>query len=259
MPDIKTDDGCIIHVEVEGPERAPVLMLSNSLGTNLHMWDDQVAPLTRHFRLVRYDRRGHGKSSVPKGPYSMERLGRDVVAVLDALEIAKINWCGLSMGGMVGQWLGANAGKPHRQAHPLQHLVLLSRQDHVGRPHQAGAREGTGRHRRRQYGALVHQGIPRTLAAGDGKNARNVRGDQCRGLYRLRRSDPRHGSSSAVGENHRADTGHRRPVTIRRRRSKATNSSASTFPAPESPCSTPPISPIWSSRRFTPTRCLDFC
>ncbi len=109
MPDIKVDDGCIIHVEVEGPERAPVLMLSNSLGTNLHMWDDQFAPWTKHFRLVRYDRRGHGKSSVPKGPYTMARLGRDVVAVLDALNIAKINWCGLSMGGMVGQWLGANA------------------------------------------------------------------------------------------------------------------------------------------------------
>ncbi|MGA2892620.1 MAG: 3-oxoadipate enol-lactonase [Xanthobacteraceae bacterium] len=110
MPDIKTDDGCVIHVEIEGPENAPVLMLSNSLATDLHMWDGQVAPFTRHFRLVRYDRRGHGKSSVPKGPYTMERLGRDVLAVLDGLGISKINWCGLSMGGMVGQWLGANAG-----------------------------------------------------------------------------------------------------------------------------------------------------
>ena len=110
MPDIKVDDGCTIHVEVEGPERAPVLMLSNSLGTDLHMWDEQVAPLAQHFRLVRYDRRGHGKSDVPKGPYSMARLGRDVVGVLDGLGIAKINWCGLSMGGMVGMWLGANAG-----------------------------------------------------------------------------------------------------------------------------------------------------
>jgi 3-oxoadipate enol-lactonase len=109
MPDVKVDDGCTIHVEVEGPENAPVLMLSNSLGTDLHMWDEQVAPLTRQFRLVRYDRRGHGKSSVPKGPYSMERLGRDVVGVLDGLGIAKINWCGLSMGGMVGMWLGAHA------------------------------------------------------------------------------------------------------------------------------------------------------
>ncbi|HUD89922.1 MAG TPA: 3-oxoadipate enol-lactonase [Xanthobacteraceae bacterium] len=99
-----------MHVEVEGPENAPVLMMSNSLGTDLYMWDEQVAPFTRQFRLVRYDRRGHGKSSVPKGPYSMARLGRDVVGVLDGLGIAKINWCGLSMGGMVGMWLGANAG-----------------------------------------------------------------------------------------------------------------------------------------------------
>jgi 3-oxoadipate enol-lactonase len=109
MTDIKVDDGCIIHAELEGPERAPVLMLSNSLGTNLHMWDEQVSPLTRHFRLLRYDRRGHGQSSAPKGPYTMERLGRDVVGVLDALGIQRINWCGLSMGGMVGMWLGANA------------------------------------------------------------------------------------------------------------------------------------------------------
>jgi len=108
MPEINAD-GCRIHVEVEGPERAPVLMLSNSLGTNLHMWDDQVAPFTRHFRLVRYDRRGHGQSDVPKAPYSMERLGRDVLAILDGLGIAKMHWCGLSIGGMVGMWLGANA------------------------------------------------------------------------------------------------------------------------------------------------------
>src|ERR1700749_3215315 len=114
MPEINAD-GCRIHVEVEGPEQAPVLMLSNSLGTNLHMWDDQVAALASHFRLVRYDRRGHGQSDVPKGPYaprghgqsdvpkapySMERLGRDVLAILDGLGIAKASWFGLSIGGM---------------------------------------------------------------------------------------------------------------------------------------------------------------
>lgn len=103
--------GCPIHVEIEGPESKPVLMLSNSLGSTLHMWDPQVAPFTEHFRLVRYDRRGHGKSGVPAGPYSMEMLGRDVLAILDTLKIEKINWCGLSMGGMVGMWLGANAPK----------------------------------------------------------------------------------------------------------------------------------------------------
>jgi 3-oxoadipate enol-lactonase len=111
-------DGCNIHVEVEGPQGAPVLMLSNSLGTDLSMWDDQVPAFTRHFRLVRYDRRGHGRSDVPPGPYTMERLGRDVIAVIDALGIERMNWCGLSMGGMVGQWLGANA--PER----IEKLVL---------------------------------------------------------------------------------------------------------------------------------------
>jgi 3-oxoadipate enol-lactonase len=119
MPVIDAD-GCPIYCEVEGPEGAPVLMLSNSLGTNLHMWNGQVAPFTQHFRLVRYDRRGHGKSGVPKGPYSMERLGRDVLAVLDGLGIKKINWCGLSMGGMVGQWMGANA--PER----IERLVITN-------------------------------------------------------------------------------------------------------------------------------------
>jgi 3-oxoadipate enol-lactonase len=109
MPTIKADDGCPIYVEVAGSESAPALMLSNSLGTNLHMWDDQAGELAKHFRLIRYDRRGHGQSGVPQGPYSMERFGRDVIAVLDALNIEKTSWCGLSMGGMVGQWLGANA------------------------------------------------------------------------------------------------------------------------------------------------------
>jgi 3-oxoadipate enol-lactonase len=109
MLTIKTDNGCPIHVEIAGSESAPALMLSNSLGTNLHMWDDQAGELANHFHLIRYDRRGHGQSGVPQGPYTMERLGRDVLVVLDTLGIAKTNWCGLSMGGMVGQWLGANA------------------------------------------------------------------------------------------------------------------------------------------------------
>ncbi len=118
MPMIKADDGCPIRVEVEGRDGAPVLMLSNSLGTNLHMWDDQIPEFTKHFRVVRYDRRGHGQSGVPNGPYSMGRFGSDVLSILDALKIKKTNWCGLSMGGMVGQWLGANA--PDR----IEKLVL---------------------------------------------------------------------------------------------------------------------------------------
>jgi 3-oxoadipate enol-lactonase len=119
MPVIDAN-GCPINVVVEGPERAPVLMLCNSLGTDHRMWDPQVKPFTRHFRLVRYDRRGHGRSGVTKGPYSMAQLARDALAVMDGLGIRRTNWCGLSMGSMVGQWLGANA--PER----LERLVLSS-------------------------------------------------------------------------------------------------------------------------------------
>jgi 3-oxoadipate enol-lactonase len=108
MPVIQSN-GCPINVQVDGDANAPALMLSNSLGTTLDMWEPQVAALTRHFRLIRYDRRGHGRSGVSPPPYSMEMLGRDVLAILDGLGIEKTNWCGLSMGGMVGQWLGANA------------------------------------------------------------------------------------------------------------------------------------------------------
>jgi 3-oxoadipate enol-lactonase len=117
MPMIQSA-GCELNAQVEGPERAPVLMLCNSLGTDLHMWDDQVKTITERFRLVRYDRRGHGKSGAPKGPYSMEMLGRDALAVMDEIGVQKVNWCGLSMGGMVGMWLGANA--PQR----IDRLVL---------------------------------------------------------------------------------------------------------------------------------------
>jgi 3-oxoadipate enol-lactonase len=108
MPVIDAD-GCLIHVEVTGSADAPALMLSNSLGSTLHMWDPQAKAFAEKFRLVRYDGRGHGKSGAPKGPYSIELLGRDAMAVMDHLGLKKVNWLGLSMGGMIGQWLGANA------------------------------------------------------------------------------------------------------------------------------------------------------
>jgi 3-oxoadipate enol-lactonase len=108
MPTTQSN-GCPIHYEVEGPADKPALMLCNSLGTTLHMWDGQMPALLQSFRVVRYDRRGHGKSGVPAGPYTMEMLGRDALAVLDAANVHKTHWCGLSMGGMVGMWLGAHA------------------------------------------------------------------------------------------------------------------------------------------------------
>lgn len=119
MPMIDAD-GCLLNVSVEGRDGGPTIMLSNSLGATMQMWEPQMAALTKLYRVVRYDRRGHGKSGVPAGPYSMERFGKDVLAILDDLNIEKIHWCGLSMGGMVGQWLGANA--PER----IEKLILAN-------------------------------------------------------------------------------------------------------------------------------------
>ncbi|HLH93605.1 MAG TPA: 3-oxoadipate enol-lactonase [Xanthobacteraceae bacterium] len=109
MPMIAAADGCPLWVEFEGPPQAPVLVLSNSLGTDLHMWDAQAALFAQSFRVVRYDRRGHGKSGVPHGPYTMEQLARDALAIADALGLGRFHWCGLSMGGMEGMWLAAHA------------------------------------------------------------------------------------------------------------------------------------------------------
>jgi 3-oxoadipate enol-lactonase len=106
MGEITTSDGIRIHYEVEGPPDAPPLLFSNSLGTNLHMWDGQMNEAARRgFRAARYDQRGHGQSEAPKGEYSIERLGRDVIDLLDALKIERTAFLGLSMGGMTGIWL----------------------------------------------------------------------------------------------------------------------------------------------------------
>lgn len=108
MPMIDAD-GCRLNVAVDGRDGGPTIMLSNSLGATMAMWEPQMAALKKLFRVVRYDRRGHGQSDAPAGPYSMDRFGKDVLAILDDLNIDRVHWCGLSMGGMVGQWLGANA------------------------------------------------------------------------------------------------------------------------------------------------------
>ncbi|CAO3440962.1 3-oxoadipate enol-lactonase [Azospirillum endophyticum] len=93
------------------PASAPWLLFCNSLGTDLHMWDAQIAELARHFRVLRYDRRGHGQSTTPQPPYSLADLGRDALALLDALQIERAHFCGLSIGGLTGQWLGIHAGR----------------------------------------------------------------------------------------------------------------------------------------------------
>jgi 3-oxoadipate enol-lactonase len=93
----------------DGPEDAPVLLLSNSLGTTHAMWEPQLAALTEHFRVLRYDRRGHGRSDVPPGPYTIAELAADVIELLDSLELERVSYCGLSIGGMDGMWNAAEA------------------------------------------------------------------------------------------------------------------------------------------------------
>lgn len=100
-----------MHYRIDGPETGkPWLMFCNSLGTDLHMWDAQVADLARDFRILRYDRRGHGLSGTPRPPYTLADLGGDVIALLNALGIRRAHFCGLSIGGLTGQWLGIHAG-----------------------------------------------------------------------------------------------------------------------------------------------------
>jgi 3-oxoadipate enol-lactonase len=113
-----TTDTVELHYVLEGPEDAPVLVMSNSLGTTLHVWDEQALALCERFRLLRYDHRGHGGSSVPPGAYTMEDLGGDVLALLDRLGVERFSFCGLSIGGMVGMWLASEI--PER----IERLVL---------------------------------------------------------------------------------------------------------------------------------------
>src|SRR5580704_3346287 len=125
MPFVESGD-LRLNYRFDGPENAPVIVLSNSLGTNLSMWDPQANVLCEKFRVLRYDTRGHGLSTVTPGPYTIEQLGCDVVALLDALKIESAYFCGLSMGGMIGIWLGIHA------ANRMKGLVLCNTAAKIG-------------------------------------------------------------------------------------------------------------------------------
>ena len=120
--------GARIHYRLDGPADAPVVVLSNSLGTDFAMWDPQIPALVDKFRVLRYDSRGHGQSAVTPGSYTIDMLARDALALIDALGLQHVRFCGLSMGGMVGQWLGANA------ANRLEKLVLCNTTARIGTP-----------------------------------------------------------------------------------------------------------------------------
>ena len=98
-----------LHYQLDGDASLPCVVLSNSLGTDLSMWEPQAAALAQHYRVLRYDTRGHGQSGAGEGPTTLAQLGQDVVALLDHLGIGQAHFCGISMGGMTGQWLGVHA------------------------------------------------------------------------------------------------------------------------------------------------------
>lgn len=121
------------HYELTG-DREPVLVFSNSLGTDFSMWDPQMEVLQKRFRILRYDTRGHGQSSVTPGEYTIEQLGRDLLGLLDSLRLDRVHFCGLSMGGMIGIWLGIHA--PGR----FERLVLCNTAARIGTKEMWNAR-----------------------------------------------------------------------------------------------------------------------
>src|ERR1039457_4997380 len=116
---------CELYHETTGRDDAPPLVLGSSLGTTLEMWDPQIGALATRLKVIRFDYRGHGRSPVPSGPYTIEQLGGDVLALLDRLGIERFSYCGLSLGGMVGMWLAINA--PAR----ILRLVLVCTSAHM--------------------------------------------------------------------------------------------------------------------------------
>lgn len=113
-------DGARIYWRVDGRAEAPPLVMVGSLGSDHAMWNPVMGALARHFRVIRIDKRGHGASDAPPGDYTMERLGRDVLAVADAAGAPRFRYMGLSIGGMIGMWIAGNA--PER----IERLVLTN-------------------------------------------------------------------------------------------------------------------------------------
>lgn len=134
MHTLTLDDGLTLRYRLDGAAGAPPLVFSNSLGTDLRMWDTQAEALGDGFRVVRYDTRGHGGSGVPAGPATLERLGRDLLALLDHLDLPRAHLCGLSLGGLTAQWLAAH--------HParVNRLVLSNTAARIGSVESWGER-----------------------------------------------------------------------------------------------------------------------
>jgi pimeloyl-ACP methyl ester carboxylesterase len=144
MAFMTADDGTRLFYRLEGPDDAPPIILSNSLGTDHMMWQPQVEALGHAFRVVRYDQRGHGASDSPAGPFTIERLGLDVLALADHLGLERFSFCGISMGGL--RAAGRREPGPHQGASAADRRL----------------RRGTGR----QHGLSAHESHHRRHCAG---------------------------------------------------------------------------------------------
>jgi 3-oxoadipate enol-lactonase/4-carboxymuconolactone decarboxylase len=127
-------EGARIFYRLEGAPENPLLVLAHSLGVDHGLWDPQMPELLRYFQVLRVDLRGHGASDAPAGDYSIDQLGRDVVAAVDSAQRGTFAYCGLSLGGMIGQWLGANV------TNRITHLMLANTSPRVGAPELFDAR-----------------------------------------------------------------------------------------------------------------------
>lgn len=117
---VTSHDGTRLHVSVEGDENAPAILFSHNLGGDLHGFDGQAEAFKKDYRVIRFDTRGHGQSDAPDKPYALDDLGRDALAILDALGIEQVDYVGVSQGGMTGMWLAVHA--PDR----IRKLVLAN-------------------------------------------------------------------------------------------------------------------------------------
>jgi 3-oxoadipate enol-lactonase len=148
-----SNDGVRLHWRLDGKPGLPLLVLGNSLGTDLFMWDRQVEALTQRFRLLRYDVRGHGASDVQAGDATLDQLGADLLALADQAGAQRFAYCGVSLGGLVGQWLGVHA--PRR----VSALVLSNAAPHL--PPPEGWTQRMQLARGAGMGALVDMVMPR--------------------------------------------------------------------------------------------------
>lgn len=191
--------------EITG-DKEPALVLSNSLGTDLSMWDPQMTSFAQRFRILRYDTRGHGQSSATPGDYTIAQLGQDVLDLLDTLKIDRVHFCGLSMGGMIGIWLGNPRAGQIANTSTLQHGRSHRHQRNVECPHRKSPHRGHEAGRGRSHRALVHTGVSCGPSRTSCQSANDARNHATSGLFCVLRRHPRYGSTRRGCPNQNSDS-----------------------------------------------------